>query len=322
MCVVLMSITTLCSLSNAWSQSTKTKQRLNQNKETKTPINTDIYHVDEKGRKLRIKFPLYDRVSFGTDVQTTSLLDGFGLTRPSWRFAWDVSVAKNFTDENIWWNMRHRVLDTSATWDWENDTGALTLDILKGSYLRHDLSSFITIPTLNDLRVPANFDIAVTYTAGRMFWQYDKPNGMALTRIEFMDLALLLDFVRDEDYRHRFAVGLSGWYYADTKQETWKHEVAPLSGLKVLYGWDHARGLFSFLAQGQCGLANHFTSDQDNQSWLWRCRASTQMRWIPFSISDRPITIPFEMNLDAPMGQGIRPELTATLGIQFGFNMD
>lgn len=283
--------------------------------------------TDDKGRPLRVAFPLYDRLTIGVQAPVYLRNHPRQYTQPAWTFAWDLSLSLDFSDENIWWQMRHRLLETQAFGSTQDRLSTkqpwrLQTTIAQGAYLRHDLNSFITIPTLNDLRVPANFDIAVDYTLGRIDAAHDG-QSITMTRLELLDIAFLLDFIRDEDYRHRFALGFTGWYHADTTESQWKHELAPLSGFMVLYGWDHARGLFSFLTKNSCGLANHFQSDQTERPWFWRCRAQAKMEWTPFTISDAPVSIPLVFGADMPLGNQVRgPQFEATIGIRWGLNTD
>lgn len=282
------------------------------------------YLYDEQGRALRITFPLYDRISFGADTPIAPLNHERAWTSPAWHTRAELSLSLDFSDEQIWWMMRHRVLEASAAWRGEQGQ-LIDATLVQGSYLRHDLNSFVTIPTLNDLRVPAPFDLAVEYRLGRVMLERDDLGELELKRHELVEIGFLADFIRREDYRHRFAIGPVGWYHADTSEALWRHEVAPLSALMMLYGWDSDDGLISLKARAACGGASHFVASQEDtpSQWRWRCMGRAEAEWTILSVNDQPISLPLDVRVDVPLGdQPARPSALVTLGLRISLNLD
>lgn len=278
---------------------------------------------DAQRRAFRTSFPLYDRVALGASThlvahQTSPALFGSQLTAH-----WDMSASLDFSEESIWWLLRHRVLQTQ--WHLTNARGPSALETvaLRGHYLRHDASAFITIPTLGDLRIPADFDIAVEWTLGEVKVNQG-PDGWSLAQAQVAQLDLMLDWIRDPSYRHRFATGLYADYALEGRRAdgSWDTQLSPLSKLSVLYGWDHARGLVSVFARGACGWDRRLSPAASERAWLPSCQARARAEWTPLSISNAPVSLALRARAHVPFYDESEPSVEATLGLRVGLNLD
>lgn len=286
-------------------------------------------HVtDKKGRTFRVSFPIYER--FFLEGQTGALPASVGTSTRSpamagGRIAFAKSFALDFSDEDIWWVMRHRLLDTSYSRKSQGNA-SLRSTLVTGQYLRHDLSSFVIVPAANDLRLPANFDIATDYQLLDIELsesKADSERSWSVDQINVAHLAILMDFIRDEDYRHRFAVGVAGLYQIrPDAQNAWQHEISPLTSAKVLYGWDQADGRARVYTEATCGRSLQFIPSQPSQAqtWRWRCQTLTELEWTFLAISDRPLSIPLELRTDLPMASLKESSITATIGLRLSFS--
>ena len=279
------------------------------------------YMVDEKGRRFRVAFPLYDRLSVEGNTGFAPVGEGRTAAQVAARVRTDLSVSLDFSEEEVWWMMRHKLLDTSFARTGNADRFRMQGALLEARYLRHDLSTFIVVPAANDFRLPGNFDIALDYALGR----YDFTFGggeLDSQRIDVVDLSFLMDFIRDEDYRHRFAVGMASWYHA-TPADIWRHEVSPLTAAKVLYGWDHGDGLFRVYTEAICGAALTVSNEENApMDWGWKCRSLLELEWTPLAISDGPVSIPLEVRADIPFDNMDAVDVRATLGLRWSLNLD
>ncbi len=293
------------------------------------------YVTDKQGRTFRISFPLYER--FFIEAQTGALpSDTIATSTRSpdmigGRIAWNKSFALDFSDEDIWWMMRHRFFDTRYARRASRST-TLHTTLLKAQYLRHDLSSFVIVPAANDLRLPANFDIATDYEIFDITLSstHDgQKRSWSIDQLDVAHIAILMDFIRDEDYRHRFAIGIAGDYQLDplidatTDTRTgWRHEVSPLTSAKILHGWDGKDGRFRIYNEATCGQSLQFmlSSGTTQQDWRWRCQTLSELEWTPVAISDRPLSIPLELHTDLPLGALQNATLQATIGLRMSFS--
>lgn len=279
-----------------------------------------VYVIDERGRRYRVMFPLYDRFYVEGQLAPISQQPLFLQEGMSWagRVGIKSSFALSFTDESVWWNLRHTFLDLSMF----SAGGALSMrgTLIDASYLRHDVSSVILVPSLGDLRLPAPFDLAMDYRIGRGTLAYTSDGGADLKRLEVADVAFLLDFMRDPQYRHRLAIGPAGWYHAEPG-EVWQNELAPLSALKLVYGWQREDGRFWTLNQATCGTAAHFQGGGEGD-WRWRCRGEFNLEWMLVAINDQPLSLPIEARVDIPLGNTSRTTAQVTVGLRLSLNMD
>lgn len=311
---------------------------LTRNRDRKAMQRSADHVIDEKGRRLRVGFPLYDRFVLESGAGLATALpwkdeeghaqgDRFtGVMAPGFGLGLHKSLALDFNDEDIWWMLRHTFLKTTYRRVEEQGGARLRAALIDGQYLRHDLSSFIVVPRGDDdLRLPANFDIAADYKLLEIEGENDDlfaPRaGFHLSRVETLSAALLMDFVRDESYRKRFAVGVSGWHtMRRTEQGTWRHELSPLAAIKVLYGVDHGRGLVRRYGEVTCGgeIGLDSAEGMAQSAWSMRCRAKHELEWVFMSVNDRPVSVPFEVSLDMPLAARERGVVEATLGLRVG----
>lgn len=301
---------------------------LTRNKDRKAELSSEDYITDKKGRRVRVGFPLYDRVVVESLAQLSMTPQRAAhLTAPGVGFAWHKSLALDFNDEDIWWMLRHKLLTTDYRSVEPSGGARLRLSLLRGQYLRHDLSSFVVVPRgEDDLRLPANFDIAADYrlleVEGENEDLFAPRAGFRLTRIETLSTALLMDFVRDESYRKRFAVGVAGWHTMTrlNEESDWHHAISPLSALKVLYGVDQKSGRARAYGEVACGAEIGLDAGGGMRAsqWSWRCRALHELEWVFMSINDAPVSVPLEVRLDMPLAAKERGVVEATLGLRVG----
>ena len=280
------------------------------------------YMVDDRGRRFRVAFPLYDRLSIEGNTGFSPLGEGRNPAQVGGRLRSDLSVSLDFSEDEVWWRMRHKLLDTSLARTGEAEAFRMQGTVLEARYLRHDLSTFIVVPAANDFRLPGNFDIALDYTLGRYDFTFGG-GSLSSQRIDVVDLSFLMDFIRDESYRHRFAIGMASWYHA-TPGDLWQHEISPLTAGKILYGWDQKDGLFRFYTEAICGAALTVNTEVVDapMDWGWRCRSLLEMEWTPLAISDAPLSIPLEVRADFPFEDRDAFDVRATLGIRWSLNLD
>ncbi len=310
-----------------------TRPDLTRGKERKRQERQGDFHVDTQGRIFRVSFPLYDRFTltgqlrgdYGSSAENKSDFLSFGA-----RMTLHKSLALDFSDEEIWWMMRHRFMDVTY-----RPTGSgrnhVRVSVLEGNYLRHDLNSFILLPAANNLRIPANFDIAADYALFEMDVEHhvgaDAEQTWTLNAVEVASMALLMDFVRDEDYRKRFAIGPAGWHTMTRMEDgTWQHQTSALTALKVVYGVDHRNGRMRFYGDVTCGAALNYKVAQGDMAsspeWSSRCKTRQEFEWIVLAISDRPVSIPVEVRADLPLASLEQSNVEATVGLRIGFSLD
>lgn len=307
---------------SAWAQQQQGAQRPKLTRGEQARTREGDFVVDEQGRRFRVAFPLYDRFALGADV---GLLPGAVPSEQelgAWgaRLTLHRSLSLDFEDEDVWWMMRHALLDTTLRAASGEQGGVLVESTLvQARYLRHDLNSFVVIPSANDLRLPANFDIATDYRllhlrATRVAGEW------SVSRLDLVDIALMGDLIRDPSYRHRFAIGFAGRYHTRPDAAGWQHELAPLSEAKLLYGWDQRDGRLRVYGEAVCGGALGFQGGAgEAPPWQWGCRGEGVLEWVPLAISDRPLSIPLEVRADIPLDSTRERALQVTLGLRLAW---
>lgn len=268
----------------------------------------DVVRVDDRGRSMRVTFPLHDRLwlrgGYATGPQPSSLIE-LGIS---------FSLRADFPEEEIWWQLRHDVAKVQLRLQ---RSAALGVTFFEGDYLRHDKSSNILIPRgKRDIRLPAPFDIAVVWMLGRL----DVDVQQGIEAADVAEIAVLADFIRDEAYRHRLAVGPSGRYEALRLDPSWRHDVVPFSGVMALYGWEARNGRFSFLVRQSADYtaAIEVSSGVD---WSWRLRTMAELEWVSLAINDLPLSLSLEGAANHQLGgstdwtAGVSARLALPLGI-------
>ncbi len=267
------------------------------------------YRVDSKGQSYRVTFPLHDRVFVGAFAGgSTAGPNRQGGIRMGVKHSFDL----DFPEEEIWWRFRHTWLTTEA-----QRTGAdLTLrsTLIESSYLRHDKSGSIVIPSATDLRFPAPFDLAIEYT----LLGVDFDSGRRQFRkIDFVRFAFLLDFIRDPDYRHRLALGPVVSYSISRNEldpDTWNHSFIPATGGRILYGWESATGLTAADAVLQC--AGEARLIDEGLSWGLRCGLDAHLERTLVAVNDRPISLLVTGSVEENPWSDAAPIWSASLGVR------
>ena len=292
---------------------------MTRDKERERAAASEDYIVDERGRALRVAFPLYERFWLEASSGRSA---SRGMERLGARVGWEKSWAFDFHDEEIWWVLRHTFLHTEA-WSPERGTWRLEGALLSGQYLRHDLSSFVLIPSLNDLRLPANFDIALNYNLLDVELERAAERGAwRLERARVAEAAVMMDLIRDETYRHRLAFGPAAEYTFERQpgERSLAHRLSPMTGIKALYGWDHPRGLFRLYSEARCAASVLISLAEEARAtpspWAWRCGAEALTEWTFMAINDRAISLPVKLNIERDLAPGGRSELALTLGLR------
>lgn len=295
--------------------------------QSETRVEGQNYIIDDAGRPIRVVFPLHHRLAADAFASASSSAQLPGPIRTGLRLSLQHSFQRDFPDEEVWWHFRHTWLQTAATWA---GTG-LTLNstLLQGTYLRHDKSAFVVVPSAANLRFPAPFDVAFEYTL--LDVEFDQ-NTTTLTSIDVVTFAFLLDFIRDPSYRHRLAVGpvLSYGLWRDDVEPAgedealWTHSFIPMTGGRLAYGWESSTGRLAAGGQAQCAAEAALFDQALN--WRRRCSLTASGEWTMLAINDRPINLIFAASADEGR-QRIEPDTglhwSASLGLRlslFGSN--
>ncbi|TXD34865.1 hypothetical protein FRC96_12455 [Lujinxingia vulgaris] len=249
------------------------------------------YVIDERGRRLRVVFPLHDRTTFdvygttlgGEDFQQTEFASAF-------RFAIHHSFEAAFPDEEIWWRFRHRWFSARAIKTYDDLQLGMTL--ISASYMRHARNNHIVIPSANNARLPAPFDIAFEYDLFDVNVDARTPR---LDSVDVAEFAFLLDVLRDPTYRHRLAIGPVLAYGIDRidgtspQQSPFAHTIIPASGGRLIYRWENLSGRTALDARLQCAAAA-LLIDRDMR-WQRLCDIRLQAEHTVLAINDRPLSI-------------------------------
>jgi hypothetical protein len=289
----------------------------------------------ENGLPFRVAFPRYDRLYAGILTPVWETRAGRGLDWFAAEFGLAVSFSLPFPQEEIWWRLRPHFLRTEVRGSLAEGWG-FRLTGLEGEFLRHDLSSFILIPTgeSSEIRLPAPFDVALEMQLGSLDVGIFGGRWY-LTQARVLEIDVMMDFIRDPNYRHRFAIGPSGWYdirrldapWRDggASEPRWSHEFVPLSGGTILYAWESSTGRIAAEARASCGAAltpaRASASDGDPEPERWRahCRGRASLEWIPLAVVDQPLSLPLEISYGRPTLGETRadsPEFRIELGLR------
>ncbi len=280
-------------------------------------LNDPAWTVDEHGRVYRVAFPRYDRAVLGYGAQASAASPGH--LGQHVEFSLRNTLGLDFDEENIWWRFRHTFLEVD--YSWSAGRGRLEPTVLRADYLRHDDSSFIVIPMEQDIKLPAPFDIGVDYELGGFGLRQDG-SDWRLERIDIAEAAVLMDFIRDPDYRHRLGIGPAGSYTARRSDDGFVHELAPMSGLQVLYAIESHDGLYAIDLRGRCAAAARVSTDE-RLLWRTKCGADVRAEVVVVSINDQPVSLPLHFELSDHQGRpgGLGgPSWTATVGVRMGLN--
>ncbi|RDV37658.1 hypothetical protein DV096_14235 [Bradymonadaceae bacterium TMQ3] len=245
------------------------------------------YVIDEHGRRLRVIFPLHDRTTFdvygttrrGEELRHVELATGF-------RFAIRHSFEAAFPDEEIWWRFRHRWLAARAIKT--HDELQLGMTLISASYMRHARNNHIVIPSANNARLPAPFDIAFEYD---LFDLHVDARTRRLTSVDVAEFAFLLDVLRDPTYRHRLAIGPVLAYGIDgvDPEAPFAHTIVPASGGRLIYRIENLSGRTALDARLQCAAAA-LLIDRDIR-WQRLCDIRLQAEHTVLAINDRPLSL-------------------------------
>ena len=248
----------------------------------------------ETGRPFQVAFPRHDRLVAGITARGG---DGLGVA-PGVELGWRVASFLPFSREEIWWRLRHQILELKLHPIGEGLGGAvLGAMLVRGEYLRHDRSSFVVVPTGegSEVRLPAPFDVALGLVVGRLELETGTGGTPRLAWARVVEVDVLMDFVRDPSYRHRLAIGASGRYdIARVESGGWHHELAPLSGAAALWSWESATGLFSARLEARGGARFAMGSGADG-GWGWGWRAQGELEWVVAAINDQPLSLPLRV---------------------------
>ena len=267
------------------------------------------YRVDSDEQSYRVAFPLHDRVFFGAFAGGSTA--GPNL-RGGLRMGVKHSFGVDYPEEEIWWRFRHSWLTTEV-----ERAGAdlhLRSTLIESTYLRHDKSGSIVIPSATDLRFPAPFDLAIEYTllgvdfdSGRRQFQ----------KIDFARFAFLLDFIRDPDYRHRLALGPVVSYSISRDaldRDSWNHSFIPATGGRILYGWESATGLTAAGTELQC--AGEARLIDEGLGWGRRCGLDARLERTLVAVNDRPISLLVTGSVEENPWSDAAPVWSASLGVR------
>ncbi len=254
-------------------------------------VDDESYIVDERGRPMRVVFPLHDRLAIdGFVAGSTHRGTSPSPVRAGMRLTLEHSFGLDYPDEEIWWRFRHRWFSAVASRAGESYVLGTTL--LEGSYLRHDKSAFVVVPGADHLRFPAPFDIAFEYSFLDVDFDLD---ATSFSTIDVAQFAFLLDFLRDPQFRHRFAVGPAmgyGMWRHDLDDDGWIHSFVPVTGGRLIYGWQSATGRLAADTRIQCAAEAALLNRE--LSWQRRCTADARAEWTVLAINDRPLNLFFE----------------------------
>lgn len=259
------------------------------------------YREDEHGHRFRTVFDRHNRTEIGSGYRFVE-----GAARPTLNAGHRAAFAWDFPEEEIWWRLRHRFAHVSAH---ERATGwGLRFVLIDADYLRHDVSSWILVPGDSNLRIPGPFDIVVRWEIGGATLSTQRTDFVE--RWEVFELDFLLDFIRDERYRHRLAIGVTADY--EIQQQSF-HELTPLSGATALYGWENARGTFAFHAEARYDRWVSLTANETPR-WGNRFRAMSTLEWTPVAINDQPLALYASGDFVARDGEST--DVSATVGLR------
>jgi hypothetical protein len=287
-------------------------------------INNPAFHVDERGRAFRVAFPPHDRLLIEYGAMGSSSRD----FEQRARVAWKTTLGLDFAEENIWWRFRHTFADLEFSWG----AGGRRLEAtaVRADYLRHDMSSFIVIPTEQDIKLPAPFDIAIDYELGSFELvsagsagstlpeSADEASAWSVEHIDVAQVAIPLDFIRDPDYRHRLAIGPAGAYRISLDSEPRTHALAPLTGAELLYAWESDDGLYQVDLRARC-MSAVTIGGQSEGRWSVGCDGRARAEMIAFSINDQPVSIPAEFEVADSFGARDELEWSASIGLRLSF---
>lgn len=238
----------------------------------------DAYDVDEHGHPFRVEFDRYNRLELSAAWSGTDAGSGSSLSA-----AYRTAFSLDFPDEEIWWRLRHELGGLT----FQNGTNGWVgrVSLVHADYLRHDVSSWILIPFgEQDVRLPGPFDIVVRWELLALTTRLAALD--AVEKWEVSEFDILLDFIRDANYRHRLAIGVT----ADYEIERGVHELTPLSGATLLYAWERSDGLFAVEAElGYARLVE--LSAQSAPEWHNLGRASASAEWTVAAIVDQPLAL-------------------------------
>ncbi|MBA2661565.1 MAG: hypothetical protein H0U74_04680 [Bradymonadaceae bacterium] len=272
------------------------------------------YVRDAQGRLIRVDFALHDRVT--VDLLARTAGPGARADQLHVGLALKHSFGVDFPAEEIWWNIRHTFLGVSAMVG-DGQLG-LRATLLESAYLRHDQGAVILIPANVDIGIPAPFDIALEYEL--LAVELDA-EAWALSMIDFANLAILIDFIRDPQYRHRLAVGpLTAYGIARGTQleSAWTHYFVPMSGARLSYGWETASGRFALGAQLQCVGEARLIGQA--LRWQRRCSTGAQSEWTLLAINDSPINVLLAGVVGEPREQ-FEPDVRLTWSVSAGLRL-
>lgn len=251
---------------------------------------TNDYLTDDQGRVIRVAFPLHDRVVADVTARSHQTAAGRNMS-PAVGFAIKHSFGVDFPEEEIWWRFRHTFLGLEARMVNGEGEGEdrlrLRSTLVEGRYLRHDESAFILVPANVDLRIPAPFDIALEYELlaidlGTLSWD--------VSNIDIATFAIMLDFIRDPTYRHRLAIG-PVMAYSMVNISNWTHHLTPMTGGRLIYGWEHTSGRLSMGAEVQCAAEAQLVDRR--LQWQRRCLVGAHSEWTFLAVNDTPINLIF-----------------------------
>lgn len=274
-------------------------------------LNDPAWQTDERGRVFRVTFPPHDRllVDYGVRRGPT------GAAEQRVHAAWKTTLGLDFAEENIWWRFRHTFAELDYAWG--DGPNRLEATAVRADYLRHDMSSFIVIPTERDIKLPAPFDIAVDWELGSFDLREDE-GEWSVDRVDVAEVAIPLDFIRDPEYRHRLAIGPAGAYRVFPGDEPWRHELAPLTGAEILYAWESNDGLYQVDLRARCTNAVTLGGESSGR-WNLGCDGRARGELIALSINDQPISIPAEVEVAHGSSAEDDLEWTAWIGLRLSF---
>jgi len=236
------------------------------------------YEEDDNSRAFRTSFPLHDRFSMSAGV------DDVLHAQPSFSVSLAAHFTLDFPEEEIWWALRHRIVATELRFD-----GNGRASLIKGEYLRHDMSSFIVVPADVDWRVPAPFDLSVD-------WRLISVELVDSTASVFEPIAMSFsaDFCRDEAFRTRCALGVNTAYQYDFG--TKEHVITPFSTASIRLKHETASGRFAVGVQADAGWRLRTTGT--DRGWQSGWAVTSELEWIVLAINDQPLSLAFSAGRD------------------------
>ena len=267
------------------------------------------FATTEDGRRYRVQFPLHDRIELN--------VLGRSGAKSEYRLAWKDSTILAFPEEAIWWNLRH--VFASVGWTLSDDVHSTNFELLRGDYLRHDEASHILIMSYEDIRFPANFDIGVQYSFANGQYRNEPFNGR-LERLRTADITLLTDFIRDENFRHRFALGVNAYHQMEKNTDgAWQHEISPLGNAVAIWGWESARGIFAVQARIEGGWVAQGVSN-DEPSWHFQSGGALSGECALVAVNDAPIGLIWDVEMKHNALDGV--EWEAGVGLNLALPRD